>query len=201
MPGGVIIDEKKDDELLPGMEIHGLCLYIRAEDTLVFADLHLGYEEELRRMGILVPRFQYSEIVGHLRAVMSSIGKERFRRAVINGDLKHEFGRISDQEWHEVMQFLSFLGGYFEEVVLVRGNHDTVLGPIAGKKRIKVVDHLFLKKENTYITHGHRVPDDGELGASGVVIIAHDHPVVTLRDHARAEKVKCFLKGEWKRKH
>jgi putative SbcD/Mre11-related phosphoesterase len=193
---------KKDPtEILPGIEIRGLCLYLRNEDTLVFADLHLGYEEELRKMGMLVPRFQYAEVIAHLEKVIFSIKKKgRIARAVINGDLKHEFGRISEQEWSEVVRFLSFLEKHFDETVLVRGNHDNILGPIAGRKGLSVVDHIFLDKENSYIAHGQKIPDDVVFKKAQVVIIAHDHPAVSLRDSARTEKVKCFLVGKWKKK-
>jgi hypothetical protein len=188
-------------EILPGIEIMGLCLYIRAEDTLVFADLHLGYEEELRKMGMLVPRFQYDEIITHLEKVVSSIKKDgRIARAVINGDLKHVFGRISGQEWSEVVSFLSFLEKHFDETVLVRGNHDAILGPIAGRKNLSVVEYLFLEKEKIYVAHGQKIPDDPDFKKARVVIIAHDHPAVSLRDSARTEKVKCFLAGKWKKK-
>ena len=30
--------------------------------------------------------------------------------------------------------------------------------------------------------------------------MAHDHPAVALRSGVRTEKVKCFLRGKWKRK-
>ena len=193
--------KKEITEILPGIEIKGLCLYIRGEDTLVFADLHLGYEEELRKMGMLVPRFQYAEVITHLEKVLSSIKKGgKIARAVINGDLKHEFGRISEQEWSEVVRFLSFLEKHFDVIVLVRGNHDNILGPIAGRKGLSIVDHLFLDKEGIYIAHGHKIPDDAEFKKAQVVIIAHDHPAISLRDSARTEKVKCFLKGKWKKK-
>ncbi len=193
--------KKEGTEILPGIEIRGLCLYIRAEDTLVFADLHLGYEEELRRMGILVPGFQYKEITARLEKIIFSIRKEgKLKRAVIDGDLKHEFGRISEQEWNEVMGFLSFLEKHFEETVLVKGNHDNILGPIAGRKNLSVVEYLFLEKEKIYIAHGHRIPEDPEFREAEIVLIAHDHPAVSLRDAAKTEKVKCFLSGKWKKK-
>ena len=183
------------------MEIRGMCLYLREEDTLVFADLHLGYEDELKKMGIMVPRFQYKEITEHLEKVISALKKDgKIRRAVIDGDLKHEFGRISEQEWSEVVRFLSFLEKHFDETVLVRGNHDNILGPIAGRKDMSVVDHLFLEERKIYIAHGHKIPDDADFDWSQAVVIAHDHPAVSLRDNARSEKVKCFLAGKWKKK-
>ena len=186
--------------ILPGIEIVGLSLYIRNEDTLVFGDLHLGYEEELNRMGLLVPRFQYDDILRHLEGVFSRIGKERIKRAVINGDVKHEFGRISEQEWREVLDFLDYLSGRCEEIILVRGNHDTVLGPIAEKRDVKAVDDFFMPDEGVFITHGHRMPVGKEFKESKIVIIGHEHPALFLRDGARTEKVKCFLKGKYKKK-
>jgi len=35
---------------------------------------------------------------------------------------------------------LDFLGKNCDEVILVKGNHDTILGPIADKRRVRVVD-------------------------------------------------------------
>ncbi len=194
--------KKEKTEILPGIEIRGLCLYLREEDTLIFADLHLGYEDELKKTGIIVPRFQYKEITEHLEKVISAVKKDgKIRRAVIDGDLKHEFGRISEQEWSEVVRFLSFLEKHFEETVLVRGNHDNILGPIAERKNLSVVDHLFLEERKIYIAHGHRIPYDSDFNRSQVVIIAHDHPAVSLRDNVHSEKVKCFLSGKWEKKN
>ena len=111
--------KKERAEIILGIEIRGLCLYLRDEDTLVFADLHLGYEDELKNAGIMVPRFQYREITEHLEKVISTLKKKgKIKRAVIDGDLKHEFGRISEQEWSEVVRFLSFLEKHFEEIIL-----------------------------------------------------------------------------------
>lgn len=182
------------EELVPGIEIHGLTLFLREENTVIFADLHLGYEEELNAHGFLVPRFQYGMIVEYLREILSSI---RVNRVIINGDLKHEFGRISDQEWNEVLNFLDFLSDYSREIVLIKGNHDTIIGPIAGKKGVKVLPYYFFKKRKIYITHGHKIPSDKDFKSSEILVIAHDHPALALREEIRSEKIKCFLKGNW----
>jgi putative SbcD/Mre11-related phosphoesterase len=184
-------------EIHHGMEIHGLTLYLKREKTLVFADLHLGYEGELISFGYMVPRFQYKEILRHLERVFSEVDVER---VVINGDLKHEFGRISEQEWKEVLDFLDFLEKKVGEITLVKGNHDNIIGPIATKRKVEIVSSYFLGGESVYITHGHRIPNDEKLDRARVVIIAHDHPAVTLREEIRVERVKCFLKGKWRGK-
>jgi len=190
--------DKNVTEILPGIELAGLTLYLKKYDALVFGDLHLGFEEELNKLGFLVPRFQYREITGHMEKVFSRIRKSgKIGRAVINGDLKHEFGRISGQEWREVLDFLDFLGENFNEVILIKGNHDTIIGPIAGKKSVTIVDEYFSEDGRICVTHGHRIPRNRKFRESKTVIIAHKHPALALRDGIRTEKVKCFLKGRW----
>lgn len=191
--------KKAGTEIAPGIIIYGLTLYLKEEKTLVFGDLHLGFEEELNAMGLMVPRFQYREIIEHLSSVFEML-EEKPEIIVINGDLKHEFGRISEQEWKEVLSFIDFISGCCREVVLIKGNHDTIIGPLAGKKSVKVKDHVFFEESKTYVAHGHRIPEYNDLRDATTVIIGHDHPAIALSDGARTEKVKCFLKGTWKKK-
>lgn len=185
-------------EPIGGMEIIGLTLYLKESGTLVFGDTHLGYEEELRSLGIPVPRQQYKEAVEHLSKVFSFLeeGGKRLSRIVINGDLKHEFGRISSQEWSEVLSFLDYLKGCCPDIVLVKGNHDTILGPLAGRKGLEIVDHLYLEKEDIFICHGHRLMDERD---AKTIIIGHEHPAFKVSDGVRTEKVKCFLVGKGKK--
>ncbi|MFH0862667.1 MAG: metallophosphoesterase [Candidatus Altiarchaeota archaeon] len=138
-------------EIRSGFFAVGLALHIPEHETLVFSDAHLGYEEALNKDGVLVPRFQYRQIADHLREVLA---QTRPKRIVIDGDLKHEFGSISGQEWAEVMRFLDELRRY--EVILVKGNHDTIIGPIATKSNVKVVDQYVLG--TTLFVHGDKEP-------------------------------------------
>jgi putative SbcD/Mre11-related phosphoesterase len=184
-------------EILPGVEIRGLTLYVRKEKTLILGDLHLGYEEELMSAGYLVPRVQYTQLLEHMKGVLEGI---EVSTVVINGDLKHEFGRISEQEWKEVGCFLDFLSEKAKKIILVKGNHDTIMGPIVSRREIKTVPYFFLEESGIYVTHGHVIPEDADIKKAKVVVIGHDHPAVTLREGARTEKIKCFLKGKWNKK-
>ncbi len=139
--------------------------------------------------GILVPRFQYRDVERHLARVLAKTQPET---VVIDGDLKHEFGSISPQEWAEAMGFLGLLGG--RKTVLVKGNHDTALGPIAGNRGVSVVDEL--KLGGTLVIHGHMKPRS--LRGVKTVVIGHEHPCVGLSEGGRTEKVKCFLVGAYK---
>ncbi|MFH1403273.1 MAG: metallophosphoesterase [Candidatus Altiarchaeota archaeon] len=174
--------------LKPGFNIVGLTLHVNEYSTLAFADTHLGYEEALNKQGVLVPHFQYADIVSHIREAVSMVEPERI---VINGDLKHEFGGISRQEWDEVLKFLDELKDY--DVTLVRGNHDTVIGPIADRKGVKVVEELRLG--TTLFVHGHKIPEDTD--GIETIVVGHEHPCIGLREEGRVERVKSFLAGEW----
>ncbi|MFH1054677.1 MAG: metallophosphoesterase [Candidatus Altiarchaeota archaeon] len=174
-------------EILPGFHAVGLTLHVPEHEALAFADLHLGFEEALNRQGVLVPRFQYADIEAQLR---EALDKTRPRTVIIDGDLKHEFGPVSPREWAEVVRFLGEVGDY--ESVLVRGNHDRVIGPVAG--RVRVVESL--KLGTTLFVHGHEVPK--EIKGVRTLVVGHEHPCISLREEGRIEKVKCFLVGRWK---
>jgi len=46
---------------------------------------------------------------------------------VVNGDLKHEFGQISRQEWNETQEFLEYLKANFDDIILIKGT--TITSP------------------------------------------------------------------------
>jgi len=175
------------------LRIVDLCLYLVKQDTLVIADTHIGFEEALNKQGVLVPRLHFKDVMDRLDKVFSKVQPKTI---VINGDVKHEFGKISEQEWRDTLKLIEYLASKCSELVLVKGNHDTILGPIADKRNIKVVDSLVL--DDYLIVHG-----DKEINADKkikTIIMAHEHPAVSLKEDARVERFKCFLVGNYKRK-
>ena len=180
-------------EIIKGIEIIDLCLYVKKEKILILADTHIGYEESLNKQGVLIPRFGFMEIIKRLEKVFKKV--KGIDKIIINGDVKHEFGTISEQEWRHTLQLLDFLGRKCNEVVLIKGNHDTILGPIAEKRKVKVVDSY--KIRDILIIHGNLVP---ELKGVKTIIIGHEHPAINIKDGIRTELFKCFLKGKFKRK-
>jgi uncharacterized protein len=114
-------------------EITDLGLLI--DRTLIISDLHIGYEQALNRQGVMVPRFQYKKILERLQEI---IKKFNIGRIVVNGDIKHEFGRITRQEWDEALNFIIFLKNNFDEVILLKGNHDNFTRFIADKTELEV---------------------------------------------------------------
>lgn len=183
-------------EILEGMKIIGRALWISKQKILVIADLHIGYEEALNKQGILVPRTQFKEIKEEIEELLQEI---KPKIIVINGDLKHEFGEISRQEWHETIAILDLLLEK-AKVILIKGNHDTILEPIAKKKNLGIKEFYCLDSGNVCILHGDKILLSSEVHKAKTLIIAHEHPAVSLHEGSKTEQYKCFLLGKWKAK-
>ena len=116
------------------MQIHSkiqaidLGLYLEEHKTIVLSDFHLGYEEAMMKKGVLVPRLQYKDIIDRIEQILAKVQPDTI---VLNGDLKHEFGPASKQEWQDVMRLIDHLSRKCKEIIIVKGNHDVILGPIA----------------------------------------------------------------------
>ena len=176
-------------EIHPGIETVNLALYLKKHKTLVIADLHIGYEEALAKQGVLLPRFQYKDMIDRLEEIFAKV---KPKLVVLNGDLKHEFGAISKQEWKETMRLFDYLSRKCDKIIVVKGNHDPNIKPITTKKGIEVVTELIL--DDIAIVHGDSPPKT----KSKVVLMGHEHPAIALREQSRVERYKCFLKGKYK---
>ncbi len=182
-------------EISKGIEIIDLALYLKKQKTLIVSDFHVGYEESIAKQGILVPRFQFEDTITRLKEIFK---KAKPKTIVVNGDLKHEFGQISEQEWRDTLKLLDFLLKNCLNLILVRGNHDTILGPIAKKRNMNCLPQYLV--DDILIMHGDKLPEDYVLKDVNKIIIAHEHPCISLKEESKVEKYKCFLKGSYKNK-
>jgi uncharacterized protein len=180
-------------EIQKNIQIIDLGLYLKKEKTLIITDLHIGYEESLNKQGVLIPRFSFKDLVIRLNKILNKTKPETI---IINGDIKHEFGKISETEWRNTLKLLNLLA-QTSKVILIKGNHDKILKPIAEKKNITIKDSITLN--NILIIHGNKIPKD--LKQVKTIIIGHEHPAISISDSTRKEKYKCFLKGKYKRKN
>ncbi len=178
-------------------EFIGKSLYFPKKKILVIADLHIGYEEMLNEQGILIPRAQFKEIMQDLEEIFKKI-REKIEEVIILGDLKHEFGKISSQEWRETKKVLDFLKKKTKKIILVKGNHDNILEPIAERKELKIRDYYV--NDDICFLHGNKLIKECLNKKVKIIVIGHRHPAVILRDEYKREKYKCFLVGRWKRK-
>ncbi len=176
-----------------------VCLIDRAiliDDSLIISDVHIGFEEALNREGFLVPRTLFSQILEDTEKVLSAT---RPRRVIVNGDFKHEFGRVSDQEWKDTFKLTELLSRNSAELIFIKGNHDKILGPLAEKFDVEVKEHMMIG--NIYITHGDTMHDNDDFRKASTIIIGHEHPCVTVRDSHKSERFKAFLVGKYKDKN
>lgn len=190
--GGV---KNKTKPVMQGIKPVGLGLYLERERILIISDLHLGYEEMLNSKGIMVPRVNFDRIKERLGKIFEQLPK--VKRVVINGDLKHEFGEISKQEWREVIRMLQFIQKNCEKISLIKGNHDTILGPLVKWENLKIQDELYITGSGVLFLHGHKLSESKEFKKADTLIIGHEHPAVSLREGVRSEPYKCFLKGKF----
>lgn len=185
-------------ELIKGITAVGLSLYTQM--TLILGDVHMGYEEAINKSGVLIPRRQYAETISLLEQTFAELKKYKMPvdKVIINGDLKHEFGTISETEWRNTLGIIDFLSKHCKNIVLIKGNHDKILGPIAKKRNVSVKE--FEVVGDVFVCHGDYITDKSELKKAKVLVIGHEHPSVVLRQGGRTEKYKCFLAGKWKEK-
>jgi putative SbcD/Mre11-related phosphoesterase len=168
-------------------------IFVEPIDTLVIADLHLGFERELASRGIFFPHFQYQDIKESISSIVNKISP---RQVIINGDLKHKFGERTTQELNEVVDLLAYLTQSTEKVIVIRGNHDNfVRGLFAKYPKSEFIEEAYREGDFTF-THGHEIPPGMDSLQSQVTVIAHEHPAIALRDDVGAKvKLRALLIG------
>jgi len=179
----------EDVEIINGHK----AIYIQDLDLVVISDLQLGEELYLaEEKGIFVPQVQLKEIKKGLNDIFKKV---KAKRILINGDLKHEFGEASRQEWREVIDFVEFLRKKVKEIIVVRGNHDNYLLNIASKINLQVFDPFYLEKGYLF-THGHKkIPYPKDFHT---LIIGHEEPAIILKEGFDKIKLPALLYGKMK---
>lgn len=159
--------------------------------VLIIADCHIGFEHALNDEGMLIPRFQLESMTSPLIDILE---KYKPKKVVINGDLKHDFGRINKQEWKQTLSFLELIKSY-ADIVLVKGNHDTILAPIVKRQGIEPVESFTIGR--TYCVHGHILTEIPKK--INRIVIGHEHPAIRLYEGIKSEEYKCFLRGKYQK--
>ena len=167
-------------------------LGIKIGSNLIIADLHLGYESALSKGGVLVPRFHIKDILHRLDVM---IKRSRPKRVIINGDIKHEFGMISEQEWKDTLKLIDWIMEK-AEISIIRGNHDRKLEYILQKRNLKLEEDVII--DGFFLTHGDVLKEIPK--GCHTIIIGHEHPTVSIREASRIERFKCFIEGKYKKK-
>ena len=93
--------------ILKGIKIIDKALFIEENNTLIINDLQLGIEESILMKGLFIPRKNLELIINDLKKIFKQTGK--LKTIIINGDLKHEFSKITKQEKNESFELIEFL--------------------------------------------------------------------------------------------
>lgn len=142
--------------------------------VLTVADLHIGLEYELEKLGFKVPP-QVSEMIKSLFYLLISIKPDVL---VLLGDVKHEIKGFKKRVRMDVEEFIRKMLEAISRIVIVLGNHDGSL------KRLKINGVEIYESSGASIDdvsfiHGNAWPKP-ELLMSSVLVMGHLHPSVSI---------------------
>lgn len=158
--------------------------------TLVLSELHLGFEKEFHKNGIVIPS-QTEKFAKIIKKACLETGAEKL---VIVGDVKHKVPGISLKEFKEIPKFFNFLKK-FVEIIVVKGNHDAEIEKILD---VKIFGSRGLKIGKLGFFHGHAKPSK-ELMSCDYLFAAHLHPCIQISRILRIW-IKAKIKKEKVRK-
>ncbi len=170
------------------------CILIKPLDLVVISDLQLGEERYLaEELHIYVPEVQLRKELDQIERISKKTGAKRI---LIDGDIKHEFGEASRQEWREVTQMIEKIKELFKEIIIVRGNHDNFLINILKTMDLKIYEEYL---ENGFLfIHGHKMPENQNYNT---LIMGHEEPTILLRHGYDRVKIPAIVYGKWKDKN
>lgn len=137
---------------------------------LIISDLHIGFEEKFRALGINL-EIRIKEMQQELNFLIKQIKPNRL---IILGDLKNSIKRINNFEWKYVPLFLEKINSK-TKVIFIKGNHDGGISPLL-PKRIEFIQENTLSIKENVLLHGHTLVNYQRKNINRL-IIGHIHPV------------------------
>ena len=173
-------------------------LFFPEQGILVVGDLHIGYDYMIRQSGVLIPDRQVKDIIENLGEIFNIIKEKgnEIKKIVFLGDIKHAFSYEAEEKYDflEVMEFVE-LELPKAEIVLIKGNHDTIDFTYGG-----MVDYHI--QDGIAFLHGHESFPEIFDKKIEIIVSGHLHPSITLEEKpgVKKENYKCFLEGSYKGK-
>jgi len=168
-------------------------LFLKDVNTLVLADLHIGFESIMLEDGTSAPFNQTQELANLIGEYLKHLNPDKL---VLNGDVKHSFHEPTKIENRDVKKFLQSVSPLVKEVHIVKGNHDTFLNWVVRDFQNAIFHESHYVLGKYFFTHGddhlpENLPDNVQY-----VIIAHEHPVLAARING-LQKIRspAFLMG------
>jgi hypothetical protein len=148
------------------------------ERILLVADLHIGFEYELSKLGISIP-YQTDRMLEDLIKLVKDVKPDRL---IVLGDVKHGVPITSFQEKRELPLFFVKLLEEVPRIDVTRGNHDGNLPDIVPSEvTIHTSKGVILGEDfKVAILHGHAWPKAKMLEAN-LIVTGHNHPTVQLK--------------------
>ena len=165
-------------ELLPQKAV----FWINAQ-TLIVSDLHLGKAGHFRKSGIPAPSSINQKNIERLDDLMQRYTPGRL---LMLGDLFHS---DANREWLEFEQFTDKWS--FVEMLLIRGNHDSLHPSFYNAAGITGVDAL--EESGFLFLHDETQENFEKNGDETIILSGHIHPGIVLRGKGRQSlRLPCF---------
>lgn len=167
------------------------CVFLKDISTLIIGDLHIGYEIELKKLGINV---------AYLDKIKEDIifckNKTNSENIVLLGDTKHSIGIPKNKtELNNLLNFFDFLLKNFQKVYVVKGNHDGLLEEILDidiKKGLKIFSSRGFSIKKYGFFHGNAFPLESVI-KSKTIFCSHVHPKTFLPKEEKYFEIRVFL--------
>lgn len=157
------------------------------EKYLIVSDIHIGWEEGLRKAGLAV---DLSDTVMEMAEVLLNVQRKTgISNLIILGDLKSSTSVITKSEWYNVPRFIRALEKSFT-IFIIPGNHDGKLSYL-----LPLNSNLLLPSglriDDVLLIHGHTRPKI--TSSINRIIAGHLHPVLK-KDGSILNGSKVWLK-------
>ncbi|MBN1683532.1 metallophosphoesterase [Candidatus Bathyarchaeota archaeon] len=148
------------------------------EKVIIVADLHIGIEYELSKMGINIP-YQTESMLKNLLQIIKQQNPDRL---IILGDVKHGVPITSFIEKKELPSFFEVLLKEVPKIDITRGNHDGKITEIVPKEITIHNSYGFVIGSDYKVAlfHGHAWLKPKMLDAD-LIIAGHNHPTILLK--------------------
>lgn len=159
----------------------------KRKKALIVADLHIGYCLKLLEQGITARKIMQSQI-DMIKGIIDHLTPDDI---IIVGDLKHNIPKVITYEKNIFDEMFNWLKKYDVRVYLIKGNHDSGIDKYSN--RINIVSPRGFIHEKIGFFHGHAWPSINVLTDGEILITAHIHPVITLREGRESHTEKVYL--------
>jgi putative SbcD/Mre11-related phosphoesterase len=153
--------------------------YLPGPDTLVLTDLHVGLDAT---SNVEFPMGERANLTDRLGALLDRFDPET---VVLGGDLLHAFEYVPDGVPETVAALCGVVARANTDLVVVRGNHDTMLDALGAD--FDAVSEYRLD-DDTVVCHGDVEPDTD----ADRYVVGHDHPAIEIEGRRRP----CYLLGD-----